>query len=126
MKLYVAGKWSDREKINEIIETFEARGHTITHNWTQFEGSTSRPEMKSQFAIMDINGVRDADAYIGIMNDPVYPYRGSMTEMGAALGLCKPVYVVAPADSNLEATCFFHHPLIHKFRTLDALMNYLN
>jgi nucleoside 2-deoxyribosyltransferase len=126
MKLYVAGKWADRDKINEIIENLEANGHTITHNWTKFEGSNSRPEMKSQFAVMDIDGVRNADAYVGIMTDAVYPYRGSMTEMGAALGLGKPVYVVAPTTSQLEATCFFHHPLIRKFTTLEALMTELN
>ena len=34
MRVYVAGKWQDREMVREIMDDLENMGHEITVDWT--------------------------------------------------------------------------------------------
>lgn len=34
MKVYVAGRWTRRAEASAFMREVEARGHTITHDWT--------------------------------------------------------------------------------------------
>lgn len=35
LKVYVAGKWKEREQVKKIMEMFESRGYVTTCDWTK-------------------------------------------------------------------------------------------
>jgi nucleoside 2-deoxyribosyltransferase len=95
MRIYVAGKWFDKPLVKEYIAHFKALGHTITHDWTVIEdGDHETLDELAEMAEWDINGVRTSDVVVILIKDPVYPYRGTCCEMGAALACGKQVIAV--------------------------------
>lgn len=122
MKLYVAGKFGDKEKIAAAIKKLEALGHTITHNWTldhKFRG-------KNEEAQADASGVMKAEALVVFMDDINYPYRGSWTEIGIALGSGIPIYMVTTSEFQIgQKNVFFHHPSIKKMWTFPEVIGYI-
>jgi len=129
MKFYLAGKWSDKEKITSLMKDLTDLGHTCAHNWTKNEAKTRDDSTLGGFALLDINGVKDADYYIAFINDPDYLYRGTFTEMGAALGLGKHVYIVEelpprPDDGRhpCQRSCFYFHPQVHHLQGWDNFL----
>jgi hypothetical protein len=107
VRIYVAGKWSEKELIRGYMSQLIKLGHKITHDWTSYESNTANT--KADMAFKDVQGVAFADVIV--MDDPKYAYRGSFTELGAALGLLKDVYIICPdKDSECRTNVFFHHP----------------
>lgn len=120
MKIYLAGKWSDKINMRKMMMELEEIGHTITHNWTNNETPTRSPQELAYFAKLDIDGVINADYVIAYMDDPKYAYRGTFTEIGCAIGCKKRIIIVSP-DYDLtnkdeqpyySTNCFFHHTQI--------------
>jgi nucleoside 2-deoxyribosyltransferase len=110
MKIYIAGKWTSKQDIQQKMQQLKLLGHEITHDWTSNDGTLQ------ESAILDINGVKNADIVIAVMDDPVYPYRGTLCEIGCALGLGKKVFVYGgtnPEISTFYKVCFVHHPLVN-------------
>jgi len=122
MKIYLAGKWGDRKAIRKIMGELEEKGHEITHYWPTY----GIPEIRtvqnlSDFANQDIEGVRHADIVVVLMTDPAYAYRGSFTEVGAALGMDKPLFIVESPDPKAycKTNCFYYHPAITHVARLE-------
>jgi len=113
MKLYIAGKFSEKELIRKYMDEAIKLGHTITHDWTSFENEGDDIERMKRSAEKDIQAVRDCDCIIAILTDPKYAYRGSFSEIGGSLALNKKVIIV---NSDKTAYCttnvFYHHPII--------------
>lgn len=97
-KLYIAGKWFDRQRLGEIIDLFaKSDEYQITHDWTKEEVPSVRTrKINQRFAFLDLEGVRQADLVIADLTDPEYMYRGTWTEIGCALSRRKPVITVGP------------------------------
>jgi nucleoside 2-deoxyribosyltransferase len=118
MKIYLAGKWSDKKENKDKMNLLIDDGHTITHDWTNNEITTRNHEELQKYAILDINGVMNADVLIAVMDDPEYAYRGTFTEIGAALGNNKPVIIISKCLNEMDihhyasTNCFYHHSLI--------------
>ena len=130
MKLYVAGSWNEKENMNNHMEYFKSLGHTITHNWAKYEADLKKS--KSVMAVKDINGVIEADAYIGMYTNKDHIYRGSFTELGAAIAIKKlhkkdyKIFVLCPEkDANVKSCVFFNHPYIQHFITMEELVKKL-
>lgn len=125
-KLYVAGKFADGSYVNKHIEKLEALGYTITHNWTKVEDSKEHTtDELAKYAAADIDGVVAADYLIVIITDPTYPYRGSCSELGAALALKKKVFVLydLPKESTgYYSNIFAKHALVSKFSSMSDLI----
>ncbi len=124
-KIYVAGKWMDKELIHTYIKQFEEKGYTITHDWTQIEtGDVHTQEELAGFAAADIKGVVDADALVTIITDISYPYRGSCSELGAALATNKKVFVLNLANTHTgyHSNIFAKHALVSHYLDLSALL----
>lgn len=128
MKLYIAGKFSEKDLTRTYMEEVIKLGHTITHDWTSFEKEGDETERMRLSAEKDIQGVRDCDCMVALLTDPKYAYRGSFTEIGCGLGLNKKVIVVNPDDNAYCTTnCFYHHPdIIHVKSWGDVLDNLIN
>lgn len=115
MKFYVAGKWDDKPTARRVMREIRSGGHIVTHDWTTYEVMyTDEEERMSVCAAKDIEGVRDCNILVAIMIDFDYAYRGTYTEIGAAIALRKKVYIIGPSTTTAANNCFWHHPdIIH-------------
>ena len=129
MKIYIAGKWHNKEQIRGYMDELESIGHEITHDWTSYE---SDPNNSFQdMADHDIEGVMKADALIAIMDDDKYPYRGTFTELGVAFATKKTInknykiFIVCPSypyknedkKPYYSTNCFFKASAINGYFT---------
>lgn len=112
MKIYCAGSWKNRKDIKLTwINRLKQFGHEITHDWTETEnerinkdGDQIRDiEYHRNCAILDLNGVKEAELLLVVMDSAVeyYSYRGTFTEIGAALMKGIPIVLYNPwTDSD--------------------------
>lgn len=115
-RIYVAGKWQDRKTISEIMTNMLSLGHKITCDWTDHEYPTENIEAKlMDYAIADIQGVIDCEVFI-FYAVKFFDYRGALVEMGAALALGKPVYIIGKA---INGCIFINHPLVTMLDSLE-------
>jgi nucleoside 2-deoxyribosyltransferase len=83
-----------------------------------FELPDRSAESQSQYAVRDVEGVASADAVVIVMDHPTYAYRGTCTELGAALGLKKSVIMVSPErEAAFKSNVCWHHPSILHVKT---------
>ena len=110
IKVYIAGKWSHKKLMKYFIDSC-SKHFLITHDWTitEQEGKNTPDDMHN-FALMDVDGVKNANVLIIIVSDSTYPYRGTCTEMGIALGLNTKILVLDLCnDSAFRKNIFTHH-----------------
>ncbi len=98
MRLYIASKYENQAEVRALMDLLARRGHTITHDWTTVTepaglGPWERRQFLGACAEKDFKGVAQADALI-IINHP--EGKGMLVEMGVALGLGIPVYLLYP------------------------------
>jgi len=124
MKLYVAGKFDNRDYIHTRIEYLQSLGYEITHDWTQVETSNSLTNTDlAKYASQDVNGVLQADLLLILITDEDYPYRGTTTELGVALGQNKPVVVIDPFENSIfNQNIFVRHGLVTKYSSLKCFL----
>ncbi|MBU2685940.1 MAG: hypothetical protein KKF27_22075 [Gammaproteobacteria bacterium] len=105
MRIYLAGKWEERDGIRKLMDRIEELGHVITCDWTRHEHTDP-----VQCALLDMDAVSSCHVLIlYAVND--YSYKGALCEVGAALALHKEVFVIGNA---LDSCIFFNHPLVKK------------
>lgn len=106
-KVYLAGKFDD-ELMPSRMSFLSVEGFIVTHDWT-----INKDVPLKEAAILDINGVKECDILIAVMDDESYSYRGTFTEIGCAIGLGKRIIIVNK-NKNAECVnlCFYHHPQI--------------
>lgn len=128
MKLYIAGKFSEKVQIRKYMDDAVKLGHTITHDWTQSEQDGDGVEKMKNSAEKDIQAVKDCDCIIIILTDPKYAYRGTFTELGCSLGLEKKVIIVSQPDPNnyYWSNCFYHHHAIVHVETWKEAIEKMN
>lgn len=92
--IYVAGSWVDRENLKEIMNQFRSYDFDITSDWPDYEQKHSEPFECSLISGLDFQNIKRADVVVAVMTDPEYPYRGTNTEIGYAIGSGKKVIIV--------------------------------
>ena len=123
VKIFVSGKFFDKEVISSFMNMFRNMGHVITHDWTKFEGDNPTDEELKIAGENDINGVRNCDIHIIILSDPNYAYRGTFAELGCSLGLGKRVMIFSgPKEGLYMRVPFYHHPLVEHYYDFDKLL----
>lgn len=120
MRIYVAGKYQEREFVRTIYDKLKLMGHSITVDWTNHDvlPEDDIKELLGKFAEEDIAGVTEADLLIAVLVNQ-HEYKGLWVEMGVALGLEKPVYILG---SEGDSCIFANHPLVRKFNKLNELL----
>ena len=119
MKIYVAGKWEDRQRVSDIMQILRDIGFEITCDWTGHKYSDEA--YPQQYCADDVQGVKDADLYIGVFIAD-YNYRGALVEMGIALGVGIPVWLLGDRQDD----CIFsNHPGVRKFKEWGELVKAL-
>ena len=129
-KVWISGAWAHRERMGQLIDQVRQMGYEITHDWTRLEKAPNpSPQEMGMYAKFDIDGVKNADVVVAVLEDPDYPYRGTFTEIGCALGANKPTHIVWPysletSEKNAQIL-FFWHPDIIYFKSWDDFIDYL-
>lgn len=119
LRIYVAGKWEEREEIRKLQNELRKLGHIITIDWTWHE--VDDPGYPSQYAVEDIIGVSGCDCYVGVFKNS-HDYKGALVEMGVALSFDRKVYIIGHA---IDSCLFVGHPLVQTFDTERDFLKYL-
>lgn len=128
MKIYVAAKFSDKERVRTAHNLLKAAGHTITHDWTVNKTSfpfSANLEFAAKSANEDLAGVLAADVLVVLSH--AEPSMGAAGELGAAIAaklLGKPmlIYAVGP---HFDQSFFFHHPAVQQVDDIHAIVTEL-
>jgi hypothetical protein len=97
MRIYVASKFENQARVQEVMAQLVAAGHEITYDWTR------NAQVSAGQALADVEGVLDAEAFVLIVEKEL-PYCGALVELGIALGAGIPIYLLGTA---LNERCIF-------------------
>jgi nucleoside 2-deoxyribosyltransferase len=108
VKVYVAGKFQEKERVRRVQALVREYGHEITCDWTVeddslFDGEALRAYWR-RCAQDDVAGVRACDALILL---PHARGKGLWVELGIALALNKRVIVVGFDGDDSHQPCIF-------------------
>jgi nucleoside 2-deoxyribosyltransferase len=98
--IYVAGMWSQKDVLLAKMGELKSLGYNITSNWPHFENRLGNPDDYAECSRLDIEGVMTADTILVFMTDPKYPYRGTCTEIGCAMGSGKRIIIICDGVSE--------------------------
>lgn len=129
MKIYVAAKFNDKNRVKETYDLLKKAGHTITHEWIHNKESYPfdvDPIFTAQCATQDFNGVLSADIFILLSN--AEPSLGASGELGAAIAsfihFQKPyIYVVGP---HFNINFCFYHPAVTRTDSIQEVLQSMN
>ena len=120
-RFYLATRVDLSARASLLLEALKAQGWERTFAWT----GEIDPDRYAETALKEIEGVREADVVIALLPGG----RGTHVEIGAALGLGKPVILHAPDRDSLTKPypCVFHyHPgvtlLISEVLDVDEIL----
>lgn len=125
MKIYVAARFHEKERVQEIYKKLLQDGHTITQDWTLC--TTQKPYSvnsadAAECVQHDIVGVEQCDVFIFITNPAIGA--GSAAELGAALmsNLLRNtphIYAVGP---YVEDNIVLYHPVVKMRDSIDDVI----
>lgn len=116
MKIYLASRYSTKEKMKEYAEDLRSTGIEVTSTWLEepHGAGTQLKEVRDAeltgYAETDLVDVKRADWLVFFSVDPSIPIArgGRHVEFGYALGLEKNILVVGPKEN------IFHYlPVVH-------------
>lgn len=93
MRIYVAGRTNERERVRQVQDECRAAGHTIAHDWTALGGSDADLSalQSARIAAEEAAAVSNSDLLI-LCWAPVM--LGALLEVGMALRGGVPVWVL--------------------------------
>jgi len=89
MKIYVAGKFEEKERILEIYSKLKALGHTVAYDWTThkyIQPYKENQNMAARYSENELTGISQSDVFIYLSHDQGHTLH---MEFGAALILNK-------------------------------------
>ena len=135
LKVYIAGSWKNKEKIEYIMREIENWGYNIAVDWTKHQEKGNA----KQYAEEDLNGLKECDSLIYCMDSN--HSRGKNFELGYIAALNKPIaiYIIPndgivgkgdiPIDSLIDKECIFirarSYPIISSINSLRLLLENL-
>lgn len=124
MKIYVAGKFEEKDIVLEIYQKLEEMGHSVSYNWTthnNIKPYSKNQKIASQYAQNELNGILDSDIFIYLTNKTGHTL---FMEFGTALANLKITgkpQIYAFGKHNVDSTWFFN-PLVKRIDTLDEVI----
>ena len=89
MHIYVAGKFTEQDQVRDVADALEGKGHTISKKWWELEQSDASVRSAAEsrrVGLAEKEGSATCNAMVVFLSDPVYPYKGTLCELGIALG----------------------------------------
>ena len=111
---YLAGKYSDREKLHAYASALRANGFYVNAEW--LEGNHEARDAKSQakYANADFADIRNSTRFLVVQNSE--QSAGRNIELGYALALGRHTVTVG------SVTSVFHHLVTQQFATFEEFL----
>jgi hypothetical protein len=122
MRVYVAGRWSQKEYLKEIREKLSLMGHEVTSRWLDLEKTEYDVSMKPQQALDDCHDVDTAQVLIAVFQPEVTGYQGTLFEIGLAMGIGLQVVVLG----FIPHFVFYYLPTIRRYDSWDHFRHSVN
>lgn len=126
MKVYIATKYaSGKTHAANLAEYLEVHGHTITYKWwetKQTAPAERKTEESSAIGHAETCGVLEADIVLAVLNDPDYAYKGTLYELGMAVGARKKTIVITTPDASAKTHVVFRVPAVNTHNILRSPM----
>jgi hypothetical protein len=124
MKIYVAGKFEEKDIILNTHKKLKEMGHTISYNWTTHKNI--KPYIKNQkialqYAQNELDGILNSDIFIYLTNKTGHTL---FMEFGTALASLKITgkpQIYAVGAHNVDSTWFFN-PLVKRIDSLEEVI----
>jgi hypothetical protein len=125
MRVYVAGRRSDKSLVRGVQEILIAAGHEITFDWTGPNGErrddwSDVPDRARELSTRERHAVRSADMLVLVGSEP-HGGLGCFIETGMALALGIPVLVVGLVRESV----FWYLPIVERLESIYALNDWL-
>lgn len=130
MTIYLAARYSHRERMLRVADVLTTLGHEVTSRWIRGDhqitdgglSDESQRVMRTRFATEDIEDLRRAECCISFTEEPrsTLTRGGRHVEFGAAIALGKRCIVVGPREN-----VFHCMPQVEVFDTLGELFKAL-
>lgn len=120
MRIYLASRWANREKLWPIRNRLENNGHFVTSRWL-----SSESDDKEEQALMDLTDIGRADALVLFPDDLEISSGGRYFEFGYAYAKGKKCYVVYP-ETTSPKSIFIELSSVTKCKDWDALLTKLH
>lgn len=114
---YIASSFDNKERVAEVVHALKNMGHTISHDWSQFEHAYLQHAAKH--AQLDMEGVLKCENFVGLFDVPLAPLN-TYVELGIALALQKHIYIIG----NFDTKCIFTRlPRLHRLDTVEEFLD---
>ena len=128
MKVYLAARFDERERVRDMQARLRELGHEITADWTTHDPIArygDRPEWAREYAVEDLQGVVEADVFVFLTSASVGT--GTHTELGTAIrefqATGKPkVYVIG---EHTARSIMYFHPAVNRREDFDDVISEL-
>jgi nucleoside 2-deoxyribosyltransferase len=117
MNIYIAAHCQDEAR--KVASHLITAGHVINSSWLvdEYKPTAEHTEAeRASIAANDVMEVMQSDCVVLLAS----PYRvpgGKFVEVGVALGLCKPVYVLGHRENMI-----MWHPLVSQSNSVEDLV----
>lgn len=112
MKFYVAGRWEDRQEVQEIQRFLCGLDMELTLDWTQHEYPIGEKDLE-KWAKDDLVAASQSSLLVAVMEQQ-HDYKGAWCEIGACLARGGIVNVIG---HDCDSAIFLHHPRVVRFDT---------
>jgi nucleoside 2-deoxyribosyltransferase len=119
VKIYVAGKTNDWERVRRVQNLCKRYGHEITFDWTKsvevagLDDGLVDPADRLAAAQNDLKGVHDCQLVIALVDHA--NLSGTLIEIGIAIGTGKSVWTVGEPDRR---SVFYDLPFVKQIPDL--------
>ena len=125
LKYYIATSFYNKEAYKECRRFFDAAGYELTFDWATYP-FIADPYVMNTIAIKEMDAVKAADFTVVLLPGG----RGTHAEVGAAIALDKPVFLVAPHPQQLldsqGLTCpFYYHPSVQVVSRIENIPQHI-
>lgn len=125
MKVYVAARYFDKDKVRSVYEKFQELGYEVPTDWTQYEALkpyNNNPEKTQDCSVDFILSARDCDVFVLLCNEEVGA--GMHVELGVAISSQleggKPrIYVVGECNTD---SMFYFHPSVERRANIEDVL----
>lgn len=122
--VYLANNFGAQAEMRDLRERLKMYGIKVTSTWIDIQPDDPIREDKLKCCNNDLHDLFWADALI-YFAEPHQdnPGLGKHVELGYALGLDKPIYIVR--GPNQRDSVFYHSVIVRQFDNLDVLITHL-
>ncbi len=124
MKIYIAARFGEKERVQDLYKKFQDKGHEISIDWTTHKSIKpyeDHPGLACSYSVEDINGAKNCDVFI-ILTDEAGT--GMYVELGIAIASNlergKPdIYAVGEFNSRCM---FYFYPSIKCVNSIEDVL----